>query len=237
MLYACHPRLANVYPLPVWECDKRQSRARPFGLAHTAPFIKIPGPTHPGSPDGAPGGRGGAGDLGSRDSSAGGGFCPKPAGGARPLLLTGGIMKSDDRTTPTAQRVRRALVAALLAALVPAGTLAGVEPAKPAEEIPGGKPAAPAPDPRAVEVRLADGGTLRLTLRDERLEVSTPYGTLLVPAVKAAAVELSDQGLYCWLAGEAGAVTTLRRHLVNERGLSKSSVEFMGYWRLGRPEE
>nr|MDT0660376.1 siderophore-interacting protein [Micromonospora sp. DSM 115978] len=42
--------------------------------------------------------------------------------------------------------------------------------------------------------------------------------------------------LYVWLAGEAGVVRTLRRHLVTERGVDRRSVAFMGYWRIGRGE-
>ncbi|HYN95042.1 MAG TPA: SIP domain-containing protein, partial [Pilimelia sp.] len=43
-------------------------------------------------------------------------------------------------------------------------------------------------------------------------------------------------GMYAWLAGEAGVIRTLRRHLVAERGLDRRAVAFMGYWRAGRPE-
>ncbi len=43
-------------------------------------------------------------------------------------------------------------------------------------------------------------------------------------------------GLYAWLAGEASAITTLRRHLVNELGVDRRQVAFMGYWKLGRAE-
>jgi NADPH-dependent ferric siderophore reductase len=39
---------------------------------------------------------------------------------------------------------------------------------------------------------------------------------------------------YAWLAGEAGMVKGLRRHLVQEAGLDRTSVAFMGYWRLGK---
>lgn len=42
--------------------------------------------------------------------------------------------------------------------------------------------------------------------------------------------------LYAWLAGEAGAIKTLRRHLVAERGVDRRAVAFMGYWREGRAE-
>lgn len=42
--------------------------------------------------------------------------------------------------------------------------------------------------------------------------------------------------LYAWLAGEAGVVKELRRHLVREVGVPRGSVAFMGYWRQGRAE-
>ena len=42
--------------------------------------------------------------------------------------------------------------------------------------------------------------------------------------------------LYAWLAGEAGAIKTLRRHLVTDRGVDRRAVAFMGYWRQGRAE-
>jgi NADPH-dependent ferric siderophore reductase len=84
-------------------------------------------------------------------------------------------------------------------------------------------------------------------------------GDLLVPAVKAVAlpsrsvrvappdVNVDEEILwevpasvggdvYAWLAGEAAVIRTLRRYLVSERGLDRSSVAFMGYWRLGRAE-
>lgn len=47
---------------------------------------------------------------------------------------------------------------------------------------------------------------------------------------------LKSTPLYAWLAGEAGAIKALRRHLVGDLGLDRRSVAFMGYWRLGKPE-
>lgn len=41
-------------------------------------------------------------------------------------------------------------------------------------------------------------------------------------------------GLYVWMAGEAGAVVALRRHLVGVRGIDRRAIACMGYWRLGR---
>ncbi|HCT78685.1 MAG TPA: NADPH-dependent ferric siderophore reductase, partial [Micromonosporaceae bacterium] len=90
-----------------------------------------------------------------------------------------------------------------------------------------------------------------------------PHGSLLEPVVKAAAarllpaqagepvqdVDVDNQilwevpqepapasGVYAWLAGEAGVIRTLRRHLITEQGLDRRSVAFMGYWRLGRAD-
>ncbi|MGX7670815.1 siderophore-interacting protein [Plantactinospora sp. DSM 117369] len=90
------------------------------------------------------------------------------------------------------------------------------------------------------------------------------HGSLLVPAVRAAAerllpadrptrsdapdeavddelwevpVGLSSGGHYAWLAGESGVIRALRRHLVSERGLDRESVAFMGYWRLGKADD
>lgn len=40
-------------------------------------------------------------------------------------------------------------------------------------------------------------------------------------------------GLYAWIAGEAKVVTGLRRALVNDVGIDRTHVAFMGYWREG----
>jgi NADPH-dependent ferric siderophore reductase len=42
---------------------------------------------------------------------------------------------------------------------------------------------------------------------------------------------------YAWIAGEAGTVRALRRHLVNERGFYRRAIKFTGYWRRGASEE
>ncbi|KOT64868.1 MULTISPECIES: siderophore-interacting protein [Streptomyces] len=54
-------------------------------------------------------------------------------------------------------------------------------------------------------------------------------GELLVEAVRGADFPVGS--VFAWLAGEAGAVRALRRHLVEDRGLDKRSVDFTGYWR------
>ena len=59
-----------------------------------------------------------------------------------------------------------------------------------------------------------------------------PPGSELDPAVRQAAADRAPG--YAWLAGEAGVVTGLRRHLVTERGIDRGAVTFMGYWRQDR---
>jgi iron complex transport system ATP-binding protein len=57
-----------------------------------------------------------------------------------------------------------------------------------------------------------------------------------VPVDDAGAPLAACLDLYAWLAGEAGVIKTLRRHLVADRGVSRKAVAFMGYWRRGRAE-
>jgi NADPH-dependent ferric siderophore reductase len=52
---------------------------------------------------------------------------------------------------------------------------------------------------------------------------------VLVEAVRGA--KFPSGSVFAWLAGESGAVRALRRHLVNERGVEKRSIDFAGYWR------
>lgn len=48
---------------------------------------------------------------------------------------------------------------------------------------------------------------------------------------------VAHSGVYAWLAGEAGVVKGLRRRLVQEVGIDRRSVAFMGYWREGRESD
>ncbi|PSL39143.1 NADPH-dependent ferric siderophore reductase [Labedella gwakjiensis] len=41
--------------------------------------------------------------------------------------------------------------------------------------------------------------------------------------------------LYVWIAGEAGSVTRIRRHLADDLGVPKERISFLGYWRHGGP--
>jgi iron complex transport system ATP-binding protein len=77
-----------------------------------------------------------------------------------------------------------------------------------------------------------------LCLASHRLEDVDVDARLLweVPVDDAGAPLAACQDLYAWLAGEAGVIKTLRRHLVADRGVSRRAVAFMGYWRRGRAE-
>lgn len=116
---------------------------------------------------------------------------------------------------------------------------------------------------RADVVDLVGPGDLRihwLPRAERRDEPPADYGTRLVEAIRAAQLTPAQagedgqalaevdvdreilweqaaataSGFYAWIAGEAGAVMAIRRHLVGERGFAKSAISFMGYWRKGR---
>jgi NADPH-dependent ferric siderophore reductase len=57
-----------------------------------------------------------------------------------------------------------------------------------------------------------------------------------VPRTAKGGAALKSAPLYAWLAGEAGAIKALRRHLVSGHGVDRRAVAFMGYWRLGKAE-
>lgn len=48
--------------------------------------------------------------------------------------------------------------------------------------------------------------------------------------------EQTSRPFYAWIAGEAGPVKRLRRYLVQEVGVDRKQVAFMGYWRQGKAE-
>ncbi|MEU3330141.1 siderophore-interacting protein [Streptomyces albus] len=128
----------------------------------------------------------------------------------------------------------------------PAGTdwvlLSGDETALPAigaalEWLPAGMPVRVfAEVPHLADVQdlptLADVRTTWLVREQAR---GTSRAARMVQAVRDA--QLPAGTPYAWIAGEAGTVKTLRRHLVQERGFDRRAVTFTGYWRLGATEE
>lgn len=81
---------------------------------------------------------------------------------------------------------------------------------------------------RAEEQHLAARANLTLHWL-HRGDSPAGHRNLLLDAVRAATFP-SGSG-FAWLAGEADTVRALRRHLVNDRQLPKSSIDFTGYWR------
>lgn len=43
--------------------------------------------------------------------------------------------------------------------------------------------------------------------------------------------------VFAWIAGEAGVVRTIRRHLIGERAVPKAAIDFAGYWRRSLSED
>lgn len=46
--------------------------------------------------------------------------------------------------------------------------------------------------------------------------------------------ELANDGFYGWIAGETVAVMSLRKYLIQERGIPRESLNLMGYWRYNK---
>jgi NADPH-dependent ferric siderophore reductase len=63
------------------------------------------------------------------------------------------------------------------------------------------------------------------------LPPGAPPGDTLVDAVQN---EDLDTGVRVWAAGEAAAVQRIRRHLFEDRGLTRTQAVVRGYWKHGR---
>jgi NADPH-dependent ferric siderophore reductase len=86
--------------------------------------------------------------------------------------------------------------------------------------------------PRTEDIRELDtpsGVTVHWVARDGSPEVP---GQLVLNTLKAA--ELPKGPFYTWVAGESALATGVRRHLVQDRRVSKSDITFLGYWRHGK---
>lgn len=67
-----------------------------------------------------------------------------------------------------------------------------------------------------------------VTLEDVDIEAQLPWDRA-APDASAA--------FYGWVAGESSAVMAIRKLLIQERGLDRTQLNLMGYWRLGRALE
>ncbi|WAP57838.1 siderophore-interacting protein [Streptomyces sp. S465] len=84
------------------------------------------------------------------------------------------------------------------------------------------------------ELRTAANAEITWLVRNT-VTPGTPRSAPLVDAVRATGLPSGTP--YAWIAGEAGTVKEMRRHLVRERGFDRKAVTFTGYWRLGACEE
>ena len=124
-------------------------------------------------------------------------------------------------------------------------------------EVPTDADRLPVTAPAGVEVRwIARNGAshgVRMTDQVHAWAAEVTTGTASVPGLTRGAVDLADvdvdeqvlwdvpaaldeRPVYAWIAGEAGCVKELRRHLVRGVGLDRRQVAFMGYWRHGKAE-
>ncbi|MGW1954126.1 siderophore-interacting protein [Streptomyces sp. NPDC001920] len=81
-------------------------------------------------------------------------------------------------------------------------------------------------------VTVADAEITWLVQEETRAEGSP----MALDAIRAARLPAAEHP-YVWIAGESGGVKALRRHFVEERGVDRRRVTFVGYWRQGLTEE
>ena len=118
----------------------------------------------------------------------------------------------------------------------PAFLLGGDETAIPAisqllEVLPGRTPVEVRIEVARPDARLDLPEHPRATVEWLDLPSGAPPGDALVDAVRAADL---PAGARVWIAGEAAAVQRARRHLFEERGLSRAEATVRGYWKHGR---
>ncbi|QGK70056.1 siderophore-interacting protein [Allosaccharopolyspora coralli] len=77
-------------------------------------------------------------------------------------------------------------------------------------------------------LRSGVSGEIRWLARGDR-----PRGEVLLREVRA--LDLADP--YVWIAGESRTVTSVRRTLVDEFGVDRRRITFLGYWRCGATED
>ncbi|WP_448851483.1 siderophore-interacting protein [Corynebacterium sp. 335C] len=163
---------------------------------------------------------------------------PNPGQAFRPGAATEIVLAGDETAAPAIARILEDLP----------------------EVAPGARAAAFIETPTSADVPAIDapdGAEVRWLPRD-----GAPYGTLMASALlEQAGLPLDDaatvgrdaadaapldrptwdvpeevnSGRYYWIAGESSVVVGLRRRLVADGGLPRSSVAFMGYWRKGAP--
>jgi NADPH-dependent ferric siderophore reductase len=118
----------------------------------------------------------------------------------------------------------------------PAFLLAGDETAIPAisqllDALPASKPVQVHIEVGHPDARLALPEHPAATVRWCDLPPDAPPGHALAAAVHDAVL---PAGTRAWVAGEAAAVQRIRRHLFDDRGLTRAQATARGYWKHGR---
>lgn len=88
----------------------------------------------------------------------------------------------------------------------------------------------------AQDFRVPAGVELRWVVREGAAPAGTDAHELLPGALALEAVrsaDLSSGPVYAYAVGESALATGVRRHLVNDRGVPKANIDFVGYWRHG----
>ncbi|GAA1859800.1 SIP domain-containing protein [Brevibacterium marinum] len=71
---------------------------------------------------------------------------------------------------------------------------------------------------------------------DEEILWDVPAALTQAAQGSSSKTEKNARPFYAWIAGEAGPVKRLRRYLVQEVGVDRHQIAFMGYWRQGKAE-
>ena len=71
---------------------------------------------------------------------------------------------------------------------------------------------------------------------DEEILWDVPAALTQAAQGSSSDTEKHARPFYAWIAGEAGPVKRLRRYLVQEVGVDRHQIAFMGYWRQGKAE-
>ncbi|RLP74514.1 siderophore-interacting protein [Mycetocola tolaasinivorans] len=74
-----------------------------------------------------------------------------------------------------------------------------------------------------IELPHRDNATVTWLYRDAGESLATAIGEL----------PTNLGNTFVWVAGEAGALIPLRRHLLRERGLDRNQIDISGYWKRG----
>ncbi|GFK18435.1 siderophore-interacting protein [Corynebacterium glutamicum] len=84
------------------------------------------------------------------------------------------------------------------------------------------------------EIVAPTGMDIRWIARDESSQVYEKPGEIALKALMDATLPKGE--VHAHVIGESALATGARRHLIQDRGISKRHVDFVGYWRHGRAQ-